>query len=318
MEAEPLSSRVLRSRVTALGLALLALAACRSNDGPTSAYAPTESVMEALAVLRLHVDDDTYRFPAARDFTGKNIYYASLVRLERLEQIHEEKLRSGHLMAPILFGKGLALERLGEFALAARHYERVGQLESELAEPARAQRAICEELAAARAISPGPTESPELANELFDARAARLEALGKKVERTHYRYVVRQEVERADRERAEYFSARARLDPALDGLALQQHQRLVQRHPESVQHNRHLLDLGDEYAALAHRYVARVPATSLDFDPATFDEYAFGASRLYEAVSQQDGAIEKIEATRKLEAFLAFTLQVHDDKLPTP
>ena len=55
---------------------------------------------------------------------------------------------------------------------------------------------------------------------------------------------------------------------------------------------------------------------TLRFDPPTFDEYAFGATRLYEAVSQQDGAIEKIEAARKLEAFLAFTLQVQDERLP--
>ena len=59
-----------------------------------------------------------------------------------------------------------------------------------------------------------------------------------------------------------------------------------------------------------------VPATALDFDPAVFDEYALGATRIYEAVAQRDGAVEKLEAARKLEAFLAFTLQVYDERVP--
>jgi hypothetical protein len=54
----------------------------------------------------------------------------------------------------------------------------------------------------------------------------------------------------------------------------------------------------------------------LRFDPATFDEYANSATRLYESVSQQDGAVEKLEAAYKLEAFVAFTLEIHEQKIP--
>ena len=295
-------------------LAALCLA-CHS-PAPDAVYRPTESALEVLAVLRLHVDDDTYRFPPARDFTGKNVFYASLLRLERLEAIYEEKYKSGYLMAPIVFGKGLALERMGEYGLAARHYERVAELDGELRGIARRNRKICERLSAARALAPEPDAGEARAAALFDQRKRWLEILEAEVSDLHYRYLALEELERADRERAEYYAGRATLDPDFEVLALQQYQRLVQDHGESKSRRRHLLDLGDQYAALSRRYVSRHPPTTLRFDPPTFDEYAFGATRLYEAVSQQDGAIEKIEAARKLEAFLAFTLQVQDERLP--
>ena len=53
-----------------------------------------------VSLLRLHVDDDTYRFPPARDFTGKNVYRAVLERLESLEEIRERVrgyLRQGRI-----------------------------------------------------------------------------------------------------------------------------------------------------------------------------------------------------------------------------
>ena len=299
----------------ALPLVPILLASC-STPAPDEFYRPTENVLEVLAVLRLHVDDDTYRFPAARDFTGKNVYYSSLARLERLEEIHAEKLKSGYLLGPMLFGKALALERMGEFELAARHYERVAEFGGDLRDPAQRGLEICDRLASIRAIAAEPNADLDEAMGVFDEQLDQLDALALEGSETHYRYIVQEEIERADRFRAEYFGARAALDPRLDTTALELYQWLVQRHSESKARNRHLLDLADQYVAVSRRYAQRVPPTTLRFDPAIFDEYAFGATRLYEAVSQQDGAIEKIEASRKLEAFLAFTLQVQDEKLP--
>ncbi len=165
-----------RLRRLILPTGLLLVLGCRS-PGPDPTYRPTESALEVLAVLRLHVDDDTYRFPPARDFTGKNIYYSSLVRLERLEEVHEQKYRSGYLLAPILFGKGLALERMGEYGLAARHYQRVTDLDGELPPLARRNRSVCERLAGARALAPESDEAAESAERVFNERAALLEAL---------------------------------------------------------------------------------------------------------------------------------------------
>ena len=55
-------------------------------------------------------------------------------------------------------------------------------------------------------------------------------------------------------------------------------------------------------------------AESLSFDPPHFEELVEAAARLYEAIANQDGATEKLEAARKLEAFLAFTLKVDRDR----
>lgn len=52
----------------------------------------------------------------------------------------------------------------------------------------------------------------------------------------------------------------------------------------------------------------------MDFDPARFQELVDSASQLYAAVANQDGTPEKIEAARRMEAFLAFALQVDSDR----
>ena len=301
-------------RLGPLPLALVAAlaAGCRGGQGPDPVYRPTENVLEVVAVLRLHIDDDTYRFAPARDFTGKNVYRATLDRLESLEEIHESKFRSGYLLDVLLFSKGRALERIDEYELAARHYERVTDLESVLAEESVPSKRVCLELEAARSIRPDDTASVEEAMRVFDDRWARLQRLLDEVEGTHYDPVVREEIERADLERARYFRARRALDPALEGVVLHQYQLLVRDHRESKLRNRHMLELADLYAELARDYAHRFPPASLGFDPATFDEYAFGATRLYEAVAHQDGSIEKVEAARKLEALLAFSLGVRD------
>lgn len=292
------------------------LLACASPPAPDPAYAPTRSVLEVTSLLRLHVDDDTYRFPAARDVTGKNVYRSAFARLESLEEIHSDKFASGYMLDVIWFAKGRALERLGEFELAARHYQRVAELTSPLAQASMRGRSLCETLAAERGSPPRPDADPQALLARFDERRKRLEKLLEQVGQTHYRPVIREEIERLDRELADYFAARSQLDPALDSLALQLQQEVVQDHRESKLHGRHLLSLADFYADLSRRYVRRVPATALDFEPAVFDEYANGATRIYEAVSRLDGNAEKLEAARKLEAFMAFTLQVYDERLP--
>jgi hypothetical protein len=303
-------------RGAAVLLAATAALACAKPPPPDPAHAPTRSVLEVASLLRLHVEDDTYRFPPARDVTGKNVYRSAFARLESLEEIHSDKFASGYMLDVIWFAKGRALERLGEFELAARHYQRVAELTTPLAAAARRGRAICEALAAERGTTPAPDADPETLLASFDARRARLEALLESTAEAHYRPVIREEIERADREEADYFSARSQLDLRLDALALELQQHVVQSHRESKLYGRHLLALADFYADLSRRYVRRVPAAALDFDAAVFDEYALGATRIYEAVSQRDGAVEKLEAARKLEAFLAFTLQVYDERVP--
>ena len=93
----------------------------------------------------------------------------------------------------------------------------------------------------------------------------------------------------------------------LSPRALAALQQLVNSHRESKNANRHLLTLADLYAELAVEYVESHPPEGLRFDPPRFEELVEAAARLYEAITNQDGAPEKLEAARRLEAFLAFS-----------
>ena len=91
-------------------------------------------------------------------------------------------------------------------------------------------------------------------------------------------------------------------------------ERVVTLHAESKRYPRHLLDLANLYATISAEYVDHFPPESLDFDPAEFRDLVDSSARLYEMVAARDGTTEKIEATRRLEAFLAFALSVDRDR----
>jgi hypothetical protein len=310
-----------------VALAALALAACASRPEPDPHYRPASSILEVLATLRLHVPDDTYRFPPATDFTGRNVYRSSLVRLENLERVHADALRAGQMDDVVSFAKGRALERLRAYGLAATSYRSAAEREGPLRQDALWSASICDALAEAASIgfeAERPAQAGEAAAEApadpdaaiadYERRAALLDALTDEVRGTHYEAVVKEEVERGDVARARYFAARRALVPDGDVRAIAEAQRVVTRHRESKNANRHLLELADLYAALAEEYVAARPPESLWFDPPAFQEYVDAAAQLYEAVANQDGTSEKLEAARRLEAFLAFTLQVDRDR----
>ena len=312
---------------------LLAAALACSATPPTQRgaavdprYQPVRGLLEVVAQLRRHISDDTYRFPAARDFTGRNVYRAALIRLENIERLHGDALRAGHMGGVIAFAKGRALERLRAFSLAAESYQSAAQYDAELRAEAERSGAMCRDLAAAIAIGfelgrPGPQGGPGTAPDDPDQmlreserRLAALETLLARAAGTHYPSVIREEIERGDRARADYFEARRRLVPDGGVRALAEWQRLLTRHRDSKNQHRHLLALADFYATLAEEYVASRPTESLWFDAAAFRELADGAAKLYEVVANQDGKTEKLEAARRLEAFLAFTLRVDRER----
>ncbi|UCE85077.1 MAG: hypothetical protein JSU66_12065 [Deltaproteobacteria bacterium] len=315
------SRRRLVGGATAL---VVALAGCRSPHEPDPRYRPAENVLEVIAVLRRHVPDDTYRFEPAHDFTGKNVYRASLVRIENLERIHGDALRSGNLEDVIAFAKGRALERLRAFELAAASYRRAAARGDALRREALRSAALCDGLAEAaeigfdadRPTQAAPPVPASTGQEIaaYDSRVALLEALADEVRDTHYAAVVREEIERADVLRARYATYTRRTTPDGNVFAVSQWQRVSLQHRESKNANRHLLELADLYETLAREYVEAHPPEGLGFDPASFSELADATVRVYEMVARQDGTAERIEASRRLEAFLSFTLTIDRDR----
>jgi len=304
--------------------AALFAAACAGAPAPDPRYRPAESVLEVVAVLRRHVPDDTYRFEPARDFTGRNVYRASLIRLENLERAYADALRAGHFDGSIAFAKARALERLRAFDLAAQHYHEAAEREAELRPEALRAAALCEALAEAVSLGPDaeggkpPEPEPSAAESdveaALDRRVALLETMLGDVAGSHYGFVIREEIERADVARARWLSDTRRQREGGDVRAVAAWQQVVLDHRDSKLANRHLLALADLYASLATAYVERYPPEGLRFDPPAFEELATSATRLYEAVANQDGATERLEASRRLEAFLAFTLRVDRDR----
>jgi hypothetical protein len=291
-------------------------------------YGPSEGILETVAVLRRHVPDDTYRFPPANDFTGRNVYRASLLRLENLQRSEADAMRSGYMDSVIEFAKGRALERLRAFDLAAQHYRESAHFPNELVEPALASARICDRINEAirigidmhdplseGGVAPLPSD-PAVVIAQLDERVARLSTLLEleEVVGTQYEWIIQEEIERADWIRGEYFVAMRFVLPDGTLLALQELQRVATRHGASKNRLRHLLRLADFYVTLCREYLAAVPPESLGFDPAKFSELSDAAVQLYEVVASHDGRPEKLEATRSLEAFLALTLTIDADR----
>jgi hypothetical protein len=305
--------------VPVLAILSAALAACAGTPDVDPRYQPTENVLEVFAVLRQHVPDDTYRFEPARDFTGRNVYRSSLLRLESLESLHAEAFKAGHMDGVIAFAKGRAFERLRAFDLAAEAYRIGAEREPELAVEALRSADLCDGLQRAGALAPDVDDPPpgadvEAALASFEARDRALEALLREAQGTHHEAIVREEIERNDVARARYFEYVRHVIEDGDVRAVAEAQRVVSRHARSRNANRHLLALADLYADLAMEYADANPPESLNFDPARFGELIDSASRFYEIVASRDGTPEKIEASRRLEAFLAFALRIDRDR----
>jgi len=316
--------RLLRPGLVAL---VVLASACRSTPEVDPRYRPAENILEIVAVLRAHVADDTYRFPPARDYTGRNVYRSTLLRLESIERLHANALRAGHMDGVTAFAKGRSLERLRAYELAEEFYLEAADRDATLRVEAQRSADVCHELAEIVALAGDDGADPEATGSFsvtapepeevlatFEERSARLQALGEGVAATHHYYVVQEEIEYADVARAQYFRGLRKVLADGDVRAVAEAQRVVVRHADSKNLNRHLLSLADLYADLAVEYADEHPPAGLSFDPARFQELIDAGSRLYEMVANQDGTPEKLEASRRLEAFLAFALAIDNDR----
>lgn len=307
-----------------LCLAALQLACATPQVDPR--HRPAASVLEVIAVLQQHVPDDTYRFPPARDFTGRNVYRSALLRLENIERLYVDGLAAGHMDGAIAFAKGRALERLRAYDIAAEAYRLAAEREPSLAAQAQQSAALCDGLAEAVRIGVdlrADSKQDELWLELaapavalgrFEQRSARLEAILSQARDSYFANVVREEMERADVERARYFTELRRTLPDGDVQAVAELRRVADTHRESKNAPRHLLALADLYVDLATEYVEKHPPEGLLFDPAEFTDLVDSAARVYEMVAARDGTPERVEASRRLEAFLAFSLSIDRER----
>jgi hypothetical protein len=297
--------RAMRRRplVTVALVGVLLAAAPGYAADSTGAFAPYADLIQVLADLTWHLDDDVYRFPPPRDPTGHDLYRLTLDRLRSWEQRFPDRLRD-----VTTYARAEALERLGEFAAAADAYRQVAAMGSPLAERARDGAARAADFAAAAAL---PEDAPDVQARLA-ALKAKLDAWDKLIARfagTSFQPLALVEEERLEEATAATVAAHRHLIDDGDATAERSLRFLIEKHAESKNLPAHILRLADFYAELAREYVDQ-HHRPLAFDEDAFRQRAERALETYRKVATWDGSPAKPEGQGRFDAFDAWATAV--------
>lgn len=297
-------------RMLHLGLALamvLVVAPPAVAKKATGAYAPYEDVVEVVAMLAWHLDDDVYRFPPPKDVTGHDLYALSFDRLQSWGQRFPSRLPD-----VTTYASAQALERLREYERAADAYAEVAAMDSPLAEPARTAEARARRFAEAAAL---PEDGADLEGELA-AIKKKLEAYAAVIERyrgTPYESLALVEEERLEARAVDVVVSHRQLVDDGDVTAEQAIRFLIKKHADSHNLPAHVMRLGDLWAERARAY-ATAHHRPLDFDSEEFSQLADHGLDAYRKIATWDGIPEKPEAQGRftsLEAYKAAVLERH-------
>jgi hypothetical protein len=293
--------RCARSLIVGLCLSLAVPLAVQAKSTP-AALVPYDDLLELLAVLAWHLDDDLYRYPPPKDPTGHDVFLLTLERLTGWEQRFPGRLRD-----VIDFATAQALERARAYAQAAEAYGRVAAMpHSELAPLADAARVRAADFARVDAL---PQRAAGLQAHL-DVLQDKLDAWGELADRypeLPYAALAHVEEEHLEVITAELLVRNRHViedGPATAERALRF---LVQKHAESQQLAMHVLRLADFYAADARRY-AFAHDRPLDFDAAEFRRRTDRALDAYQKVATWDGSPERPEGRARFDALEAFKI----------
>jgi tetratricopeptide (TPR) repeat protein len=277
-------------------LVLCALARPAAAGNAAAAFAPYEDLLEVLAPLTWHLNDDLYRFPPPRDPTGHDLLQLSLARLEGWEKRFPSSFRD-----VTTFGRAEALERLGEYAKATDAYKQVAAMpDTPLAPTAKQHAARTADFAAAAAL---PEDGPDLDARLVALRK-KLDAYGALVERyagTPYQSLALVEEERLEQRTSGLVVEHRHLIDKGNETAERALRFLIQKHADSKNLADHILRLGDLYADLAREYVV-TNSRPLAFKEDAFVARADRALDVYRKVATWDGSREKPEGQARFAA----------------
>jgi tetratricopeptide (TPR) repeat protein len=276
---------------------LVASAPPRARAGDAvGSLAPYEDLLEVLAPLTWHLNDDLYRYPPPSDPTGHDLFQLSLARLDGWEKRYPSNFHD-----ITTFARAEALERMGEYQKATDAYRQVASNPgSPLADAARtnANRAVTFAEAAAM-----PEDGDDLEKQLSVLRK-KLDAWGKIVDQqagTPYQSFALVEEERLERITSGLVVEHRRLINKGDETAERALRFLIEKHAESKKLPLHILRLGDLYAALAHDYVD-AHERPLSFKEEDFTARTDRALDVYRKVATWDGVKEKPEGQARFAA----------------
>ncbi len=284
-------------RVVLLLVLACVLARPSSAGDAAGAFAPYEDLLEVLAPLTWHLNDDLYRYPPPTDPTGHDLLQLSLARLDGWEKRFPSSFRD-----VTTFGRAEALERLGEYAKATDAYRQVAAMsDSPLAGAAKANAGRTADFAGAAGLPEGDAGDLEAR---LGALRKKLDAFGVLVDRyagTPYQPLALVEEERLEQETSGLVVQHRQLLTKGDETAERALRFLIQKHAESKNLADHILRLGDFYADLAHEYVLENPRP-LEFKEDAFVARADRALDVYRKVATWDGSREKPEGQARFAA----------------
>ena len=292
---------------------LLALTACSTALGPDTAAreAGVDAALERedaetltliVSALRVHLREDTYRFPHARTRDGRDIFGVSLWKLDRLARLrasetpNDSGVRNVDLV--IDFGRARALERLRRYAEASAAYDRVARVGSLLADEAVEASRVMVEFAEVSVPVPALADGSDAALERIEARIARWQDLAREHRGTTHESLAREEAESWEVQRVDWLERHASLERALAAS-----RRLIERNHASKHYASHLLRLGDLYADAARR--EQPAAGRRDPKAEVYERLLDRAFSAYELASEDRAAGLRREADTRIEALLA-------------
>ena len=263
---------------------------------PDPQYVQPANLFEIVKEFRRVGREDIYRFEVPKDVAGTNILKATLLRLDDFETKHP-----GTYKDIVDFTRARAYERLRMYSQAILFYRRVEQYGGELAIEARAN---IQALTTFQRLRNDivPAANPFEYIKTLDQTVLAWNALIKRHEGTPLEYLARVEEERIDRAKVAFVELNRHRLKEGNELVVLGYGQLVSKHSQSKNYHRYLLDFGDYHVQLGKEYAIQNDPEGLDFEFATFEQFAKSAMKLYSEVAQQDGVLEKLEAQGKLDS----------------
>jgi len=261
-----------------------------------------ESLTRVVSELKLHLKDDTYRYDRAVANDGRNVYAVALWKLDRLAQQRQKPQAEWENADFVIeFARGKALERLRRYDEALAAFRRVAASGSLLGDAATERAGVLERLAVAAAPPDAPFANPEEERAFIDGKIDRWRRLAEELANTAHEPLALEEVESWQVMRVDWFARNDKLADAITAC-----DRLIESNRDSKLYAKHLLRLGDLYAASARRASLQARANLANLDPAQYETLLDQAFSAYELAAEDRRPALRKEARNRIEALLAY------------
>lgn len=277
-----------------------------ASVSPFAARAPEvaaeDSLTRVVSELKLHLRDDTYRYDRAVANDGRNVYAVALWKLDRLAgQRARPEAEWENADYVVEFARGKALERLRRYGEALAAFRRVAASGSVLGDAAAERARVMESFALAAAPPDEPFASADEERAFIDGKIGLWRRLAEEVRGSAHEPLALEEVEAWQIMRVDWFARADRLQEAISSC-----ESLIEANRESKLYAKHLLRLGDLYAASARRASLQARANLANLDPEQYETLLDQAFSAYELAAEDRRPAMRKEARNRIEALLAY------------